>query len=140
MKCPKCQRETFDKTRFCGWCGADMRNPFQDSVPPPNEMSNKELNASKADDKNVFNTRNFFGEGKKSKLVAGLLGIFVGGLGIHNFYLGFNSRGLIQLLMSTVGSFTIIAPIFSWLWGFIEGIQIISASKPVDSKGNVLQD
>jgi TM2 domain-containing membrane protein YozV len=140
MKCPKCQRETFDKTRFCGWCGADMRNPFQTNMPQPNEVLKKDLNPPKSEEKIDFNARDSFGDARKSKLVAGLLGIFVGGLGIHNFYLGFTTRGLIQLLMTTVGSITIIAPLFSWLWGFIEGIQILSSSKPVDSKGNTLHD
>src|SRR4051812_46183708 len=33
---------------------------------------------------------------QKSRLAAGLLGVFLGGLGIHNFYLGKTNRGLIQ--------------------------------------------
>ncbi|MBT2536508.1 TM2 domain-containing protein [Arthrobacter sp. ISL-69] len=32
----------------------------------------------------------------KSKLVAGLLGIFLGGIGIHRFYLGFTEIGVIH--------------------------------------------
>ena len=35
----------------------------------------------------------------KSKLAAGLLGIFLGYLGVHNFYLGYAGRGLVQLLV-----------------------------------------
>ena len=50
----------------------------------------------------------------KSKVVAGILGIFLGGLGIHKFYLGYVGTGIIYLL-------------FCWtcipaLIGFIEGI------------------
>jgi len=36
----------------------------------------------------------------ESKLVAGLLGIFLGGLGIRNFYLGYITKAVIQLLLT----------------------------------------
>lgn len=42
--------------------------------------------------------------GGKSKTVAGLLAIFLGGLGIHKFYLGYNKEGLILLLVTVFGS------------------------------------
>jgi TM2 domain-containing membrane protein YozV len=40
--------------------------------------------------------------GADKKLVAGLLGIFLGGLGIHKFYLGYNTPGIIMLLVTVV--------------------------------------
>ncbi|MGI6379231.1 MAG: NINE protein [Anaerolineae bacterium] len=43
------------------------------------------------------------GAGQKSRLTAGLLAIFLGGLGIHKFYLGYNKAGIIMLLVSIVG-------------------------------------
>ena len=39
----------------------------------------------------------------KNKVAAGLLAIFLGGLGIHKFYLGFTGPGLVYLLINTVG-------------------------------------
>ncbi len=50
------------------------------------------------------------------KLIAGLLGILLGGLGIHKFYLGYTQTGIIQLVISVVtcGAGSII--------GLIEGI------------------
>ncbi len=41
----------------------------------------------------------------KNKMAAGLLAIFLGGLGIHKFYLGFTGPGLVFLLVNTVGWF-----------------------------------
>lgn len=62
----------------------------------------------------------------KSKIVAGLLGIFLGGLGIHRFYLGHIKIGVIQLLLTVfLGLFTFG---LASLWGFIEGIMIIAGS------------
>lgn len=52
----------------------------------------------------------------KDKMAAGLLGIFLGGLGIHKFYLGFTGPGLVFLLVNTVG-FAI-----TWLFLFIPNI------------------
>lgn len=61
----------------------------------------------------------------KSKVAAGLLGIFLGGLGIHNFYLGRTGRAVAQLLISIL-SLGYLAWV-SWIWGVIEGIIILTA-------------
>lgn len=50
----------------------------------------------------------------KSKVAAGLLGIFLGGLGIHKFYLGKVGLGIVYLCLCWTGIPAII--------GFIEGI------------------
>ena len=56
--------------------------------------------------------------GKKSKVTAGVLGILLGGLGVHKFYLGKWVQGIIYLLLcwTYVPSFI----------GFIEGIVYLS--------------
>lgn len=71
----------------------------------------------------------------KSKIVAGLLGIFLGVLGIHNFYLGYTTKAVIQLLLGTVGACLIVGPMISGIWGFIEGIMILMGNvNDVDGK------
>lgn len=65
---------------------------------------------------------------RKSKLVAGLLGIFLGGWGVHNFYLGFTGKGIAQILLNFC--FGIGA-----IWGFIEGILILCDRLTVDADG-----
>ena len=62
---------------------------------------------------------------QKSKVAAGLLGIFLGYFGAHNFYLGNSGKAVAQLLI-TLLSIGALAP-FSVLWGFSEGILILSA-------------
>ena len=73
------------------------------------------------------------GAAQKSKLAAGLLGIFLGALGIHNFYLGYTGKAVAQLLISvcTCG----IGAAVTGVWGLIEGILILSGSIAVDGKG-----
>jgi len=68
------------------------------------------------------------GEKMKSKLTAILLCFFLGGLGIHRFYLGYTITGVIQLL--TFGGFLI--------WVIIDFIRLITGSLE-DSEGNVLE-
>lgn len=40
--------------------------------------------------------------GAEKKMVAGILGILLGGLGIHKFYLGYTKEGIIMLAVSLV--------------------------------------
>lgn len=75
---------------------------------------------------------------QKSKMAAGLLGIFLGGLGIHNFYLGYTGKALAQLLISVL-SCSVFAPV-SIIWGLIEGIMILTGSINKDGKGIPLKD
>ncbi len=60
----------------------------------------------------------------KSKIAAGLLGIFLGSLGIHKFYLGYSGAGIVMLLVTLLAGFITLglaAAIMS-LIGLIEGI------------------
>lgn len=135
MKCPDCGRETQDQTKYCGFCGAEMNKPSSKKDKPiePEVMDEKDVKRKKAQ---AFNPQ----AEPKSKLVAGLLGIFVGGLGVHNFYLGYTNRGIQQLLLSTVGSLLIIGPFIAWIWAFIEAIQILTGTVNTDANGTTLTD
>ena len=74
----------------------------------------------------------------KSKIAAGLFGIFLGALGVHNFYLGFTGKAVAQLLI-TVLSCGILGFV-SAIWGLIEGIIILSSNDYKDADGNSLKD
>jgi TM2 domain-containing membrane protein YozV len=58
----------------------------------------------------------------KDKMVAGILAILLGGLGIHHFYLGNTTRGIIYIVLMFVG----VSPIL----GLIDGIMFLT--KPDD--------
>ncbi|HYP46938.1 MAG TPA: TM2 domain-containing protein [Propionibacteriaceae bacterium] len=77
---------------------------------------------------------------QKSRLAAGLLAIFLGGFGIHNFYLGRTGIGVVQLLL-TVLSFGFLAPLV-WIWVIVEAILILTRSPgyATDAKGIPLRD
>src|SRR5262245_13188253 len=46
------------------------------------------------------------GADQNRKLIAGLLGVFLGGLGIHRFYLGYTVLGVVQLVLCLSGVVT----------------------------------
>ena len=68
---------------------------------------------------------------QKSRLVGGLLGILLGGLGIHRFYLGYVGIGVLQIVVTFL-TFGVGA-----VWGFIEGIMILVGADPFkrDARG-----
>lgn len=89
----------------------------------------------------------------KSKLVAGLLGIFLGQFGVHNFYLGYTQKAIIQLCVSLggyilgtvlaficIGFLLYLAPTAMAIWGLVEGIFILTGKTTVDGKGMPLAD
>jgi len=69
-----------------------------------------------------------------------LLGIFLGGLGIHRFYLGYTAIGVVQLLLflfTFIFTFGLVA-----IWGFVEGIMILAGAQTfrTDARGMPLRE
>lgn len=102
--CPNCGSETLPNAAICTKCGVDLKKT--------SAMASGE---------------------QKSKMTAGLLGIFLGGVGAHNWYLGYTGKAIAQLVLSAC--FGIGA-----IWGLIEGIMILSGSINKDAKGIPLKD
>ena len=67
-------------------------------------------------------------DSEKGRLAAGLLAIFLGGLGVHKFYLGYTGAGVAMLLISIFGAVILIGPILMGLCGLIEGIIYLTKS------------
>lgn len=104
--CPNCGKELHEGAEVCLKCGKLVNGrAYKQAVP-----------------------------GQKSKLIAGLLGIFLGAWGIHNFYLGYTNKGVTQIIV------TVVTCGVGALWGFIEGILILTGSINTDVDGNPLGD
>ena len=112
--CPNCGATTNSNAVYCVKCGA----PFYQQ-PAPSAFPEQ-----------------------KSKLAAGLLAFFLGSLGIHNFYLGYTQKAVIQLCASLLGGVIScgIATVGIQIWAIVEGVMILTGSISVDGKGIPLKD
>ncbi|MBD8505717.1 TM2 domain-containing protein [Hoyosella sp. G463] len=81
----------------------------------------------------------------KSKIVAGILQIFLGVFGIGRFYIGSNTIGLLQIATWCLGLISV--PVFGlglviWfflgIWAFIDGI-VLMVSRTRDGNGYLLR-
>ncbi|MBQ7765619.1 MAG: TM2 domain-containing protein [Lachnospiraceae bacterium] len=83
-------------------------------------------------------------ENSKQKIVAGLLGIFLGAYGAHNFYLGYTKKAIIQLVCTLVGLVLSILFIGVFvvlgisIWALVEAIMIFTGKIATDANGNPL--
>lgn len=101
------------------------------------EVNNNTNNNSGSN--NYTNNQKTYGNvsNSKSKIAAGLFGIFLGSFGVHNFYLGYTGKAIAQLLI-TVLSCGVLSFV-SAIWGFIEGILILAGDMK-DANGMDLKD
>lgn len=107
IQCPKCSGQNLEvvavETYKCKDCGTMFTHSAQPRPPVVKYIVSEGTETT-----------------GKSKIAAGLLGIFLGGLGVHKFYLGKVGMGVLYLL-------------FCWtfipaLIGFIEGIVYLCES------------
>ncbi|MCT1384909.1 NINE protein [Brachybacterium sp. p3-SID1565] len=72
----------------------------------------------------------------QNRLVLGLLGIFLGGYGVHRFMMGYTTIGIIQIVV------TLFTCGIGAIWGLIEGIMILAKVDPFnrDAHGRPLVD
>ena len=130
--CTKCGTPNDDLSRTCTSCQAEL--PV---------IGGKQTTAYQADYQAPFETgyqpiqppAPFYGQssvddwkqaGADKKIVAGILGIVIGGLGIHKFILGYQKEGMIMLLVSVLSCFTLAGVMH--VIGIIEGIMYLTKS------------
>ncbi len=94
MECPYCAEYIEANAKKCHFCGerVDVHDttldPLPVATPPPQVPQVPSVAVRKSG---------------KSRVAYILLGLFMGGLGIHNFYAGYSGKGLAQLLLSLFG-------------------------------------
>ncbi|MDT2732739.1 TM2 domain-containing protein [Streptococcus parauberis] len=80
----------------------------------------------------------------KSKVVAGVLALLLGSLGIHWFYLGFTSRAVIRLIIWLIVFWTGFGFVIMAIWALLDGILLLTAKEGSkwhkDSSGLELMD
>ncbi len=113
--CTKCGAQNEDLAQTCSQCQSPLpviggyQPTYQPIQPPPM------YGGPPQDWKQM---------GGDKKVIGGILGIIVGGLGIHKFMLGYQKEGLIMLLVSIL-SCGIFYPIMHVI-GIVEGIMYLT--------------
>lgn len=152
IMCVQCRAPRGAGNQFCPCCGNQV---------PPNAVVCMQCGVDMSQYGSTYSG--------KSKVAAGLLGIFLGCYGVHNFYLGYTKKAIVQLsiiLLAIVSIFIFafavtgmesnisdggaialiiwyiiefVAIIGVQIWGFIEGILILCGKIKRDGKGALLK-
>lgn len=112
--CPNCGNHVNDEQNFCPSCGAPLKPVREDSKPQP-EAAPKSGNTSSLQKEDRWFT-------------ALLLSILVGSLGVHRFYTGNITSGVLMLI--TLGG--------CGVWTIID-IVMIAGNTYLDGDGNTLK-
>ena len=121
-------------SKFCTNCGQELNETVKFCLNCGQEINKDEKNINE----NIVSTNSDSTNYNKSKIAAGLLGIFLGSLGVHNFYLGRTGRAVAQLLITILSCFLL--SFISGIWSLIESILILCGNVQVDGNGNPLRD
>lgn len=110
MKCEYCDNEIPVGVSRCPSCGAIVRVIDQSPINSQRQLTGQVYAAPQPPQSAE----------PKSRVVYVILGIFLGVLGIHNFYAGRTYCGLAQLLTTLLLGWLLI-PVFGiWIWTIVE--------------------
>lgn len=121
MTCPDCGREVSTEAPACPGCGRPMK-PQRAPEPPATGAGPYGPQYQPAP--MVVTTT-------KSRGTFIVLGLFLGCLGIHNFYAGYNGKGTAQLILTLVLGWLVIGLVITGIWALVEIITV-----RVDARGN----
>lgn len=141
--CPQCgkQYSTPDKVERvkCPYCGAETNVSYGEQVPPQQDQQQQPPYGYQQQQPPYQQPQyayqqpprgnNVFDEGPsgKSRGMAGLLALLLGTLGIHYFYLGKTTGGIVFLLVSIL-SCGFLATL-TWIASIIQGIMMFTTSQ-----------
>ena len=134
MKCPNCGGTVQPGANRCVKCGTYVDPPVVQQQPQQPAVTQQPVGVPVSTEIS-----------DKSKVAAGILGIFFGWLGVHRLYLGYNAIGGVMLGLGIVGLILLIPTCGSiltcmWIWGLVEGIVILAGGINRDGQGRLLRN
>jgi TM2 domain-containing membrane protein YozV len=127
--CTKCGAQNVDGAQVCFQCQATLplMSGYQTTYQPePDYQSGYQPIQPPAPLYSDPPAQDWQKLGADKKIVAGICAILVGGLGVHKFILGYQTEGLIMLLITVLTCFAA-SPIMHVI-GIIEGIMYLTKS------------
>ena len=141
MNCPNCGAAVVAGSTSCRKCGGAVDHPVAPVAAPltgvgPPAVQQPVQVVIQMPGAGPPMVQPTIGAPAKSRIAAGVLGILLGWLGIHRFYLGYTGIGIAQVLISC----SCYGIVISSIWGLIEGIMILTGSFDRDAQGRPLRD
>lgn len=117
--CPNCGNGTDEKATFCVKCGVSLNST--------NNNQNNGFNSFVQGGQQNNSQANVQGP-PKQKSTAAVLAFLLGGLGIHNFYLGFTNKAILQIVLTFCLG-------IGYIWAIVDGVQILTGTIDKDANG-----
>jgi TM2 domain-containing membrane protein YozV len=123
--CAHCGMALDGASAICSHCGAAQAPPPGQAPAPPYQagpgyqQQNPYQQPAQYQQPPVY-PQPYGYQPPKSRVAYVLLGLFLGTLGIHNFYAGYNNKAVIQLLLSVLLCWTIVVPVGVMVWVIVE--------------------
>ena len=122
ISCPECNSSVSDKATGCPQCGFPINTiapvTRASSSEPPQKFHTDYVRPEKSTSFKQGSTT--IVKSAKSRGIYIILGLLLGGLGIHNFYAGYYGRGLAQLLTVLILGWFVIGLVIVGVWIIIE--------------------
>lgn len=118
--CPQCGAPIDSVATLCKFCGAEVAVPPQPQPQPPQYQQPQYQAPQYVPPQVIIQNQVPVYSSSRNKVVAAILAFFLGGIGVHKFYLGQGGMGVLYLL-------------FCWTFipafiAFIEAIILITMS------------
>ena len=117
ISCADCGRQVSTEATACPGCGRPIRFPRATAAHHSSEIPAAPILV----------------QSPKSRGAFIVLGLFLGCLGVHNFYAGYYGRGATQLIITLVLGWILVGFFITGIWAIVE---IITVS--TDGKGNAM--
>lgn len=166
MYCKACGKELTENTEICMGCGVPV-GKGSEYCPVCGQPTEKGAIVCVSCGATLVEPKPEIPKDAKSRILAGLLGIFLGEFGVHNFYIKRTGRAVIQLVLSLcymlcsffasdvflspmlahfpgAMGFVILSGVFCFLiarvWSLIEAILLLCGSTKVDGRGTPMRN
>lgn len=130
MFCPNCGSRVAPGSLNCATCGTKVANDMPPPPPPPPPGGSQQQPLAPVSYGQPLAPT---GLSPRSKVVAGLLQIFLGAFGVGRFYTGHTTIAILQIVVTWVTCGVGV------LWPFIDGILML-LGRVTDAEGRPLHD